>query len=249
MVFDDDINSLSDFEERVFVRLLVIADDYGIIPGKISELCKRTGIDRSRIEEFSGAVRKLLEISILQKLTFGGEPFFSFKPHTFDEIQTEVRKRTRSEYLKVRAKNREELESQLDIVSKEEILLEDSGSFQKIQEIPEGLEKAVHLKYKVTSIKDKVVSRGMQGGKNFNPPTLEEVILELQNREHPNPKEEGQKFHSYYEAVDWIVGKKKMVKWKAALSGWLLRSKDFSANGKPNGQHKPTTSEQHAGGF
>ena len=57
-------------------------------------------------------------------------------------------------------------------------------------------------------------------------PTIQECF------EHCNNMEQSVAFHGYFESVDWQVGnksnRKPMVKWKAALTGWINRSKKTS---------------------
>jgi hypothetical protein len=62
----------------------------------------------------------------------------------------------------------------------------------------------------------------------FNPPTLEEVLLQASKAGLPSI--EAEKFFCFYESKDWMVGKSKMKKWLMALSGWKLRWQE-SKNG------------------
>jgi len=41
---------------------------------------------------------------------------------------------------------------------------------------------------------------------------------------------EPQKFYAYYETVGWVVGRKKMRSWRAAVAGWCLRMEQFNNN-------------------
>jgi hypothetical protein len=60
--------------------------------------------------------------------------------------------------------------------------------------------------------------------KAFSKPTLPDVIEYM--IEKGGIEKDGDKFYAYYESVGWCVGKKKMVSWKAAASGWILRESE-----------------------
>ena len=53
--------------------------------------------------------------------------------------------------------------------------------------------------------------------KRFIPPTLEEVTAYCQEK---NNGVDGYTFWNFYEAKDWMLGKNKMKKWKAAVAIW-----------------------------
>lgn len=57
----------------------------------------------------------------------------------------------------------------------------------------------------------------------MNKPTIQQCF------EYCNNMEQAVAFHSYFESVDWMVGKKgnakPMQKWKGALTGWINRHK------------------------
>lgn len=56
-----------------------------------------------------------------------------------------------------------------------------------------------------------------KGNGHFVPPTLEEVIAEVGARGY---RMDAQRFVNFYEAKGWMVGRNKMVSWKAALANW-----------------------------
>ena len=67
--------------------------------------------------------------------------------------------------------------------------------------------------------------------KRFVKPTLEEVAAYCKER---NNKVSPERFISYYESVDWAVGKGKMKDWKAAVRYWESneeKAKSFSRRG------------------
>jgi len=56
-------------------------------------------------------------------------------------------------------------------------------------------------------------------GGRFAPPSVSECIAEFGGDER-----EGRKFHAFYESKNWMVGKSKMKKWRAAATGWKERN-------------------------
>ena len=77
----------------------------------------------------------------------------------------------------------------------------------------------------MVKVKEQVI-RGVQGGKKeFTLPTVEQVAEYCQERKNgvdPN------KWHSWYTANGWKVGKNPMKDWKAAVRTWEDNSKPTS---------------------
>ncbi|WP_417857288.1 hypothetical protein [Xanthomarina gelatinilytica] len=58
------------------------------------------------------------------------------------------------------------------------------------------------------------------------PNSIHQVITFFLKNEWP--KIEAEKFHSYYESLNWkIKGKTKIVNWQAAAKSWMLKSQEF----------------------
>ncbi len=51
----------------------------------------------------------------------------------------------------------------------------------------------------------------------FKPPTIEEVVTYCQERKN---EVDSNKWHNFYSAKDWMIGKNKMKDWKAAVRTW-----------------------------
>lgn len=73
--------------------------------------------------------------------------------------------------------------------------------------------------------KDSIGYINNNGGKNFIPPTVEEVQAYCQERKN---KVDAQTFVNFYESKGWMVGKNKMKNWKAAVVTWERNRKDSS---------------------
>ena len=68
-------------------------------------------------------------------------------------------------------------------------------------------------------------------------PTQAEVN-ELFFKKGVKDKNEALKFYAYYETVGWVVGRRVMRSWRAAVAGWCLRMDQFKPQNKF--QEKPT---------
>ena len=63
---------------------------------------------------------------------------------------------------------------------------------------------------------------------SFKIPTQQEVINQFELKGITD-KLEAEKFFHYYTSNGWYVGKGKMKSWKAAVSGWVLRSNAYNS--------------------
>lgn len=104
------MNSLSDFEERVWLRLFINTDDYGLLPGDYKKLFEMTHFKEAREKDFIEAVNLLVKKELLFDGSYNGKVYLFFTPETFDEIQTNLTHRTKSEFSKIKAKSRKEFD-------------------------------------------------------------------------------------------------------------------------------------------
>lgn len=56
--------------------------------------------------------------------------------------------------------------------------------------------------------------------KRFEPPSLQEVGIELKRQNVRHPFMQADKFWNFYESKNWMIGKNKMMNWKAAIKTW-----------------------------
>jgi hypothetical protein len=110
MTLSSDMNSLSDFEERVWLRLFINTDDYGLLPGDYKKLFEMTHFKEAREKDFIEAVNLLVKKELLFDGSYNGKVYLFFTPETFDEIQTNLTHRTKSEFSKIKAKSRKEFD-------------------------------------------------------------------------------------------------------------------------------------------
>lgn len=82
-----------------------------------------------------------------------------------------------------------------------------------------------------------------QKAKTFEKPTIDEVqtyMLEIGFADSSTVEEKSSYWLDHYESQGWMIGKKKMVDWKASVRTWKHREFEFSPPGKNgNGNHAP----------
>lgn len=66
---------------------------------------------------------------------------------------------------------------------------------------------------------------------SLRPGSLQEVVAEFQAR--GQSQEEAERFWNYYESVGWKVGRNPMVKWRAAVAGWISRNRERARSEEP----------------
>ena len=82
---------------------------------------------------------------------------------------------------------------------------------------------------------------GIELGKRFKPPTLEEVRSHCQEKGY---RFDAEAFHAFYESKGWRIGKEPMRKWKAACVTWQKR--ETSSKAITGGYHVPSRAEVEA---
>lgn len=147
--FSTDMNSLTDFQERVWTRLLTNSSDFGVIPSDTTKLRQMTGFDKDRQEEFEAAIVALLGKRLIVKITYETKDFFMFNPKRFDIEQTHIGNRRHCEYTGVHCRGkgtkrekRADFEERLKVIEDEIISVPSKGERRK----------------------ERGESRGMQGG-------------------------------------------------------------------------------------
>jgi hypothetical protein len=61
----------------------------------------------------------------------------------------------------------------------------------------------------------------------FAPPSLEEINQYIEEKGY---QVDGERFRNFYESKNWMVGKNKMKKWKAALANWNTSNSKSTVN-------------------
>ena len=200
------IDSLTWFEEVLYYRMLVTADDYGCLDGRTvllkNELFPlKENVTKKSVEE---AIAKLVKVGLLCRYTANDKPYLFFP--TWEKHQ------------RVRNKLRrfpDPYENGAEIICQ-------SIDGQLTADCPPESESESESE----SIRE---SKGRKRAA-FTPPTLEEVKA-FCDENHLAVDE--QRFFDYYESNGWMVGKNKMKSWEAALRNWARKGDTFGGTKKP----------------
>lgn len=189
-----DINSLTDFQFRVWAYLITYVDDYGrgsadpeLLKGLVFP--RRKGVTEKQIEEVLAVLSNSGMIALYE---VDGEPYFYFT--AWDKHQ------------QIRAKKSKFPEPLIsdDIICNQLISDDIICSRNPIQSNP--------IQNPNTN------TNGAKPHARFVPPTLEEVKAYCAER-HNNVNVE--RFMAFYEANGWVQGKGKPIKdWKATVRTW-----------------------------
>ena len=189
------IDCLSWFEEVVFYRLMVTADDYGCMDGRIvllkNELFPtKDNVTKKAIED---AIARLVSIGLLCKYTVNGMPYLFFP--TWEKHQ------------RIRNKHRKYPDPTFDSNS----LSNDGQMIANCQSESES-----------ESESNKNPNQNPNANANTRarekiPPDFDEVVAYCAER---GGKVDPQRWFDYYTSNGWRVGKSPMKDWKAAVRTW-----------------------------
>lgn len=200
----DSLAELSWFEQAVFFRLIVLADDFGIFDARPAIIRGRafplhSVTDKQIIE----ALSKLETVDMIYLYTVGGKPYLQLK--TWGDHQ-QIRA-TKSKYPKP-----EEADLQSNDINCNQMISSDSKcSRNPIQSNPNP-------------------NPNRKSSGRFTPPSLDEVKAYCSEQGYSIDPEQ---FINYYDSNGWMVGKNKMKDWKATVRTWVNRDNASGKNPKP----------------
>lgn len=215
MISDEDFNGLSLEAQNLFLRMLAIADDCGVVPGVEYTLLALTNPPPQVRKKIGVVLHEIIAAGLGRMIEHEGKPWFAFKGNSFLSHQGHIlNHRKRSEYLKISANEY------------------DSSTFP---DFPGFSCPNVKISSSVVeSRKQRVESREQ---KETAPEKLQDVQVLFAERNYP--KGEAEKFWHYYEANGWKVGRNPMKDWKAAAAGWVMRSREFTGIRRPGVIEQP----------
>ena len=189
------LNSLSDFQFRLWVGLITYVDDYGrgdarpaMIKGSVFPLRERV-----TVKDIESALHALAGAGCVCLYNVGGKPYLYFP--NWEQHQRIQTKRPRYP-----GPEDADAVSPCVTVGHRESPLE-----------------ANPIQYE-SNPNTNVITRAQK----FTPPTVEEVAAYCRERDN---NIDAQHFIDYYEARNWMLGKTKMKDWKAAVRTWEQRNK------------------------
>lgn len=203
--YSDDLDKLSSFEETVFYRLMVRADDFGRMDARASYLKSMLFVTKKGITEknVADAVSKLASVGLVRLYEVDGKPFLLFP-------KWNLHQRLRNSKEKYPApQNGEDFNNSPQLAATCRELRPESESQSESQS---------EYEYESKNTRKRVA---------FQKPTMEELTAYcLEN----NLRIDVQAFLDYYDSNGWIVGKTKMKDWRATARNWSR--KDFNHNSK-----------------
>lgn len=214
----DTLNSLTDFEERVFFRLTVCCDDFGRFDARPNVLLARlftlrTGVSgmETRIKK---AISRLEAAGLVELYEIGGRPYLQIV--TWDKHQR--RRAQKSKYPGPQSPSKT-----IDGDCQQPPSSDDTCQ-QTLSNVPE-----------YESVNESVNESERKRTRRFVPPTVEEVKEYCQERQNDVNADD---FVDFYTAKGWMVGKSKMQDWKASVRTWERKNKQ-AYGGESRSVEKP----------
>ena len=205
----DNLDKLSWFEEAMFFRLIVNCDDYGRMDARPAILRARLFPLKTVTDtQVEKALQSLRSADMIDIYVVDGRSFLQM--------------RTWEKHQQVRAK-RSKYPAPADGVQASDIKCNQAqANVPVIQSESESISESESN------------ARGKRT--RFAPPTLQEC--EAFFTENGATIVQATRFHSYYVANGWKVGKNPMKDWQAAARGWISRDKEggFSAGNRASPQ-------------
>jgi len=219
IILDEDFNSISVNAQNIFIRMLAVSDDFGVVPASAYTLNKLINTP-PKVNLFE-CIQEIIDRKLGFYFVYEDKQFYLFKRERFDEYQSYlIQKRTKSEYLRL---SKEIIESK----DFQEILR--NYSQHGVSPIEREEYKALSTKIKAKSIKSV-----------FEKPTIEQLIE--YGKEIELDKIGCDAFLDHFQSNGWLVGGKSPMKdWKASLRTWKRNSLKFNTNGKQNGLTKQSS--------
>lgn len=102
IIYDEDFNKLSIEAQNLFIRMLTISDDYGIIPANEYTLRSLTNPMNKIASNIMKYVAEIVNAKLGIVFVYEERKYFMFKRESFDRFNSYViSKRTKSEYLRL----------------------------------------------------------------------------------------------------------------------------------------------------
>ena len=228
----EQVNALSPFEETLFYRLIVSADDYGRYYGNPAIIRGRLfPLKDIRDKQICDALRTLSSVELVEVYTVDGKPF--------------VRLTGWERHQSIRSKS-----SKFPAPEQPPDDLQASENICKHMQADENICKQMKANAPVfvfenrESINDKRETKecanahSARARARFVPPTLEEVKAYCDERKNGiDPNE----FIDFYASKGWKVGKNSMTDWQACVRTWEKRRE----TGAPSGYTRPENPKNH----
>ena len=102
IIYDEEFNLLSVDAQNIFVRMLAVSDDFGVVPANLYTLKTIINPPQKLINKLAELLTEISEQNLGILFKYNEKEWFMFKPSSFENINSYVlAKRTKSEYLKL----------------------------------------------------------------------------------------------------------------------------------------------------
>ncbi|OGU84382.1 MAG: hypothetical protein A2W11_03750 [Ignavibacteria bacterium RBG_16_35_7] len=102
LISDEHFNSISIEAQNIFVRMLSVSDDCGVVPANIYKLNVLINTPKKILGKIEETLAELVKSGLGYLFFFREERFFTFKPSSFEDYQSYIlKKATKSEYLRI----------------------------------------------------------------------------------------------------------------------------------------------------
>lgn len=208
----DQINALSPFEEVLFYRLIVNADDYGRYDGRLPIIKNRLFPlkESLRVDQIEKALQTLSSVELVFRYIVDGKPFIRLTG--WDRHQSIRAKKSKYP-------SPEEGICQLPTDANKSTGLQTSESKcnQTNADVP-----VIQSYSESYSGSESNARENARASTRFTPPTPEEVTAYAKEHSY---QVDGQRFCDFYASKGWKVGTTPMKDWKAVVRNWATRDK------------------------
>jgi hypothetical protein len=101
MIYDEEFNSLSIESQNLFIRMLAVSDDFGVVPASTYTLKALINAPDKVVKNLTTYLDEIISKELGFVFPYNGKNWFMFKPSSFETYNSYVLgKRTKSEYLR-----------------------------------------------------------------------------------------------------------------------------------------------------
>ncbi len=240
--YSDDLDCLTAFEETVFYRLMVRADDYGRMDARPAFLRSQLFTTRADIteEQISSALERLAEVGLIACYAVVDKPYLyicTWQKHQRLRYTKEKYPPPERDFLPDEALQQpEKICGNLpQTAAKDDNLpqiTENGGGLPRLaaragaeSEVEVEIEVEIEAEVEVevesqteVEIESEETARGAPG--RFIPPSVKQVNNYCQKRKNTVS---AQRFVDFYASKGWLVGSSPMTDWRAAVRRWEQR--------------------------
>lgn len=251
--YSDDLDCLTAFEETVFYRLMVRADDYGRMDARPAFLRSQLFTTRADIteEQIGSALERLAEVGLIACYTVADKPYLyicTWQKHqrvryTKEKYPPPEREFSPDEALQQSAKICGNLQQTVAADGGLTQTTENSGGLARMAARAGAESESEIESQSEVEIESEETACGAPG--RFIPPTVKQVDDYCQKRKSTVS---AQRFVDFYASKGWLVGSSPMTDWRAAVRRWEERDSTVcggSARASPQALCRLSTAKKY----